>query len=46
VELMRIKDAIARMKYIKNEEFRAKYEDIMRDMKEEFEALMKHSSGS
>ena len=29
VELMRIKDAIARMKYIKNEEFRAKYEDIM-----------------
>jgi len=46
VELMRIKDAIARMKYIKNEEFRAKYEDIMRDMKEEFEALMKQGSGS
>ena len=34
------------MKYIKNEEFRAKYEDIMRAMKDEFEALTKHGSGS
>ena len=46
LETMRIKDAIARMKYIKNEEFRAKYEDIMRAMKDEFEALTKHGSGS
>ncbi len=36
---MRIKDVIARMKYIRNEDFKAKYEEIMRDMKDEFESL-------
>ncbi len=39
LETMRIKDVIARMKYIKNEEFRAKYEEIMRAMKDEFAEL-------
>ncbi|MHC1611399.1 MAG: V-type ATP synthase subunit A [Candidatus Methanospirareceae archaeon] len=39
LEGMKIRDAIARMKYVPNEEFRAKYEEIMRDMKDEFEAV-------
>ena len=38
---MRIKDAIARMKYVPSEGFRAKYEEIMRDMNVEFEELKK-----
>ena len=41
LEGMRIKDAIARMKYVPSEEFGAKYEEIMRDMKDEFEAVKK-----
>lgn len=41
LEGMKIKTAIARMKYVPNEEFRAKYEEIMRDMKDEFEAVKK-----
>ncbi len=39
LEGMRIKDAIARMKYVPNEGFREKYERIMKDMKDEFEAI-------
>ncbi|MEA2032599.1 MAG: V-type ATP synthase subunit A [Euryarchaeota archaeon] len=39
LEGMRIKDAIARMKYEPNESFREKYEQIMKDMKDEFEAV-------
>ena len=39
LEGMRIKDAIARMKYVPNEDFREKYEQIMKDMKDEFEAI-------
>lgn len=39
LEGMRIKDAIARMKYVPNEGFREKYEQIMKDMKDEFEAV-------
>ncbi len=39
LERMRIKDAIARMKYVPNEGFREKYEQIMKDMKDEFEEL-------
>jgi len=41
LEGMRIKDAIARMKYVPSEEFGAKYEEIMKDMKDEFEAVKK-----
>ncbi len=44
LETMRIKDVIARMKYIKNEEFSAKYEEIMKAMKDEFEALRSNKS--
>jgi len=39
LEGMQIKDAIARMKYVPNEGFREKYEQIMKDMKDEFELL-------
>ncbi len=39
LEGMRIKDAIARMKYEPNEGFREKYEQIMKDMKDEFEGI-------
>jgi len=39
LERMRIKDAIARMKYVPNEGFKEKYEQIMKDMKDEFEVL-------
>jgi V/A-type H+-transporting ATPase subunit A len=41
LEGMKIKDAIARMKYVPSEEFGAKYEEIMKDMKDEFEAVKK-----
>lgn len=41
LEGMKIKAAIARMKYVPNEEFGAKYEEIMKDMKDEFEAVKK-----
>jgi len=39
LERMQIKDAIVRMKYVPNEGFREKYEQIMKDMKDEFEAI-------
>ncbi len=39
LERMRIKDAMARMKYIPNKGFRAKYDEIMSAMKAEFEEL-------
>ncbi len=39
IEGMAIKDAIARMKYVPSEEFMKSYEEIMRDMKDEFEVL-------
>jgi V/A-type H+-transporting ATPase subunit A len=42
---MRIKDAIARMKYVRSEEFREKYEEIMRDMKDEFEVIKMKEEG-
>ncbi len=41
LEGMKIKYAIARMKYVPSEEFGAKYKEIMRDMKDEFEAVKK-----
>jgi hypothetical protein len=43
MERMKIKDAMARMKYVPNDGFREKYEEIMRDMKDEFEAIMKNA---
>ena len=43
LERMKIKDAMARMKYVPNDGFREKYEEIMRDMKDEFEAIMKNA---
>ena len=39
LERMQIKDAIVRMKYVPNEGFKEKYEQIMKDMKDEFEAI-------
>ncbi|MHC1623403.1 MAG: V-type ATP synthase subunit A [Candidatus Methanospirareceae archaeon] len=39
IDGMKIKSTIARMKYVPSEEFGAKYEEIMRDMKDEFEAV-------
>ena len=42
---MRIKDAIARMKYVPSEGFRAKYDEILRDMNVEFEELKKKEGG-
>ncbi|MBK5190746.1 MAG: V-type ATP synthase subunit A [Methanosarcinales archaeon] len=41
LEGMKIKGTIARMKYVPSDEFKAKYEEIMRDMKDEFEAVKK-----
>ena len=41
INVMKIKGTIARMKYVPSEEFKAKYEEIMRDMKNEFEAVKK-----
>lgn len=41
LEGMQIKDVMARMKYVQNKEFEKKYEEIMRDMKDGFETLMK-----
>jgi len=45
LEGMRIKGAIARMKYVPSEGFREKYEEIMRAMKDEFEVLKKKEGG-
>jgi len=42
---MKIKDAIARMKYVPSEEFRERYEGIIRDMKDEFEVLKRKEGG-
>ncbi|HDS44852.1 MAG TPA: V-type ATP synthase subunit A [Methanomicrobia archaeon] len=39
IEGMKIKDAIARMKYIPSDQFRTTYDTLMRDMKGEFEAV-------
>ncbi|MCW3134354.1 MAG: V-type ATP synthase subunit A [Methanophagales archaeon] len=46
LENMQIKDAIARMKYAPNESFREKYEQIMKDMKDEFEILKRKEAGA
>ncbi|MFV9677587.1 MAG: V-type ATP synthase subunit A, partial [Methanosarcinales archaeon] len=43
LERMQIKDAMARMKYVPNEGFKDKYEGLQRDMKDEFEVLMKNA---
>lgn len=39
IEGMKIKDAIARMKYVPSDEFEATYDEIMRDMKDELEEI-------
>ena len=41
IDVMKIKGTIARMKYVPSDEFKAKYEEIMKDMKNEFEAVKK-----
>lgn len=41
LERMRIKDVMARMKYVPSEGFKEKYEEIMKDMKDEFEVIRK-----
>lgn len=39
IQEMKIKDEIARMKYVKNEEFRQKFEELMSALHEEFKKL-------
>ncbi|RJS69271.1 V-type ATP synthase subunit A, partial [Methanophagales archaeon] len=46
LERMRVKDAIARMKYVPNEGFKEKYEQIMKDMKEEFELIKRREEAA
>jgi V/A-type H+-transporting ATPase subunit A len=46
LEGMKIKDVIARMKYVPSEGFREKYEEIMSSMKDEFEVLKKKEGGA
>jgi V/A-type H+-transporting ATPase subunit A len=46
LEGMRVKDAIARMKYVPNEGFKEKYEQIMKDMKEEFELIKRREEAA
>lgn len=46
IQEMKIKDVIARMKYARNEEFRAKYEEIMTAMKAEFEQEKKREAAA
>ena len=43
LERMQIKDAMARMKYVPNEGFKDKYDEIQRAMKDEFEVLIKNA---
>ncbi len=43
LERMQIKYAMARMKYVPNEGFKDKYEEIQRAMKDEFEVLIKNA---
>lgn len=38
---MRIKDAIGRMKYVPNEEFKERYDELMKEMNEELELIKK-----
>jgi V/A-type H+-transporting ATPase subunit A len=44
IEGMKIKGAIARMKYIPSDQFRVTYDALMRDMKDEFEAVKKREA--
>jgi V/A-type H+-transporting ATPase subunit A len=46
LEGMKIKDVIARMKYVPSEGFREKYEEILSSMKDEFEVLKKKEGGA
>ncbi|RLG34483.1 V-type ATP synthase subunit A [Methanosarcinales archaeon] len=46
LERMRVKDAIARMKYVPNKGFKEKYEQIMKDMKEEFELIKRREEAA
>ncbi|MDF2957025.1 MAG: Archaeal/vacuolar-type H+-ATPase catalytic subunit A/Vma1 [Candidatus Alkanophagales archaeon MCA70_species_1] len=39
IQEMSIKDEIARMKYVKNEEFKQKFEELMRALRDEFKRL-------
>ncbi|MHC1635048.1 MAG: ATP synthase subunit A [Candidatus Methanospirareceae archaeon] len=41
IEGMRIRDAIARMKYVPNENFKERYEELIKEMTKEFESLKK-----
>ena len=43
LERMQIKDAMARMKYVPNEGFKDKYDEIQKAMKDEFEVLIKNA---
>jgi V/A-type H+-transporting ATPase subunit A len=46
IEGMGIKDAIARMKYVPSEEFEKQYDKMVKDMKDEFEALKRKEAES
>ncbi|RCV63403.1 V/A-type H+-transporting ATPase subunit A [Methanophagales archaeon] len=46
IEAMGIKDAMARMKYVPSEEFEKQYDKMVKDMKDEFEALKRKEAES
>ena len=46
IEAMVIKDAMARMKYVPSEEFEKQYDKMVKEMKDEFEALKRKEAES
>ncbi len=46
IEAMVIKDAMARMKYVPSEEFEKQYDKMVKEMKDEFEALKRKETES
>ncbi len=46
IEGMGIKDAMARMKYVPSEEFEKQYDEMVKEMKDEFEALKRKETES
>ena len=46
IETMVIKDAMARMKYVPSEEFEKQYDKMVKEMKDEFEALKRKETES
>lgn len=46
IEVMGIKGAMARMKYVPSEEFEKQYDKMVKEMKDEFEALKRKETES